>query len=135
MRSSRGPNRFMRDDIALLRDMLDYAETAISFVNGRDRRDLDSDRMLYLALIRALEVIGEAASQVSSAGRASFNDLPWQQMIGMRNRLIHAYIAVNADIVWNTTVNSLPPLIAALNRILADAGPATGDGGATSEER
>jgi uncharacterized protein with HEPN domain len=113
----------MKDDTTRLRDMLEYARTAQAFVAGRNRRDLDSDRMLYLALLRALEIVGEAASQVSPAGRSTFSSLPWRQIIGMRNRLIHAYTDVNPDVVWATVADSLPPLIAELERILPeDAG-------------
>lgn len=109
----------MRDDLDLLRDMLDYARTATEFVVGRTRQDLDNDRLLLLGLIRALEVIGEAASQVSPPKRAALGILPWREMVGMRNRLIHAYATTDADIVWYTVTRSLPPLIADLERIIA----------------
>ena len=110
----------MKDDTTRLRDMLEYTRTARAFAAGRDRRDLDNDRMLYLALLRALEIVGEAASQVSPAGRTTFSSLPWRQIIGMRNRLIHAYTDVNPDVVWTTVANSLPPLIAELEQILPE---------------
>lgn len=109
----------MRDDRILLQDMLDYARSATNFISGHVRQDLDSDQLLLLGLIRALEVIGEAASQVSRTKRTSLGTLPWREMIGMRNRLIHAYAAIDPDMVWYTVTNSLPPLIADLERILA----------------
>ena len=107
--------------------MVDAAEQALSFVQGRLRADLDADAMLRLALTRAVEIVGEAAAQVTDAGRAELPDVPWPQVIGMRNRLVHAYFDINGDILWDTVLIALPLLLvqlrAALAASAADRGP------------
>jgi uncharacterized protein with HEPN domain len=79
-----------KDDRIRLQHMLDAANEALTFIRSRIRADLDNDRMLVLSLIRELEIIGEAASQVSRETRSQASTIPWQDIIGMRNRLIHA---------------------------------------------
>lgn len=108
-------------DVIRLRHMRDAAREAGTFTAGRSRDDLDTDRMLVLALIKLVEIIGEAANQVSADGRAACPGLPWQDIIAMRNRLIHAYFAINRDIVWQTIKVDLPPLIDELDRLLPAA--------------
>lgn len=81
------------DDRWRIRHMIEAAEQALAFVEGRDRSDLEGDAMLRLALTRAVEVVGEAATKVSDAGRAERPGVPWLQIAGMRNRLVHAYSA------------------------------------------
>lgn len=100
--------------------MLDSAREASSFVSGRSREDLDTDRMLALALVRSIEIIGEAGARISEGGRAEAPELPWAEIVGMRNRLIHAYFDVNLDVVWQTANQDLPPLIATLESILSE---------------
>jgi uncharacterized protein with HEPN domain len=90
--------------------MADAIEAAAKFVQGRSRKDLETDRMLVFALVRAAEIIGEAASRVSAEGRARLSAVPWSSIVGMRNRLIHAYFDVDLDILWNTVTEALPPL-------------------------
>lgn len=99
------------DDRWRISHMIEAAEQALSFVSGRCREDLDTDVMLRLALTRAIEIVGEAAAKVSEQGRAELPDLPWQQVVGMRNRLVHAYFDVNLNILWDTVHLALPPLI------------------------
>lgn len=113
-------------DEVRLRHMLDAARSVRRFAEGRQREDLDTDEMLAFAIVRGLEVIGEAASQVSAAGRAACPDLPWASIIGMRHRLIHAYFEVDLDRVWDTVTDSIPPVIAALENLLE--GQAEGGG-------
>jgi uncharacterized protein with HEPN domain len=74
--------------------------------------------MLAFAVVRGLEIIGEAASQVSEATRQACPDIPWPLIVGMRHRLIHAYFDVDLDRVWDTVMLDLPPLIMALERVL-----------------
>ena len=107
-----------RDDAVRLRHMLDAAREALSFVKGRGRLDLDANRQLTLAIIKDIEIIGEAASRVSAEGRLACPDIPWQDCIIVRNRLIHGYFDVDLDIVWSTVNQELPPLIAELERLL-----------------
>jgi uncharacterized protein with HEPN domain len=89
-----------------LHHIVDALKSAISFVRGRDRKDLDSDEMLLFALVRAIEIVGEAASKVTVETRAGLTGLPWDSMIGMRNRLVHAYFDINRDILWTTVTEA-----------------------------
>ena len=105
-------------DRVRLRHLADALNSAISFARGRNRSDLDSDEMLLFALVRAVEIAGEAASKITAETRAEFPDLPWSAMAGMRNRLIHAYFDVNRDILWTTVTEAAPPLVERLETIL-----------------
>ncbi len=102
------------DDGVRVRHMIEASEHALTFVAGRERADLDRDAMLCLALTRAVEIVGEAAGRVSEAGCAELVEVPWAQIIGMRNRLIRAYFDINRDILWDTVQLALPPLLAQL---------------------
>lgn len=110
-------------DTIRVRHMVAAAHEAVGFAAGRQRAHLDQDRMLVLAVVKALELIGEAASKVSPAARAGAPNVPWAAIIGMRNRLIHGYFAINLDIVWTTVTAELPPLIAELDSLLAPIDP------------
>ena len=101
--------------------MIEAAERALEFVKGRQRADLDTDSMLCLAVTRAVEIVGEAAAQVSDAGRGELRDVPWTQIVGMRNRLVHAYFDINRQILWDTVQLALPPLIAQLKSAIRGA--------------
>jgi uncharacterized protein with HEPN domain len=90
------------EDRVRLRHMVEAAESAVQFLAGRQRPDLDQDRMLLFAVVRAIEVLGEAASQVSAETRDTHAGIPWRAIIGMRNRLIHAYFEINTETVWQT---------------------------------
>ncbi|NQU25614.1 MAG: DUF86 domain-containing protein [Candidatus Nealsonbacteria bacterium] len=105
------------DDTTRLRHMFDAAKEAVSFVADKQRADLDDDRQLVLALTKCIEIIGEAASRIGEEARDRWPDIPWPQITGMRNRLIHAYYSIDLDILWDTVVTNLPPLIVALARI------------------
>lgn len=89
-------------DLVRLRHMLDSANAILSFIKDKHRADLDSDRLLVSGIIRELEIIGEAAGKISEETKSRFPNLPWKQIIGMRNRLIHAYFDIDHDIVWQT---------------------------------
>ena len=104
-------------DTVRLRHMLDAAREAIRFAAGRRRSDLDKDRQLVFSLVKALEIVGEAASQASCEARQENPQLPWQDMIGMRHRLVHAYYDINLDILWRTLQEDLPTLIETLEAI------------------
>ncbi|MFZ5994799.1 MAG: DUF86 domain-containing protein [Thermodesulfobacteriota bacterium] len=107
-----------RDDIVYVRHILDAARKAIIFTQNRTREALDSDEMLSLSLVRLLEIIGEAANSVSVGFQEKYTQIPWKKMIGLRNRLIHGYFDINLDIVWDTIVEDLPPLVAKLGKII-----------------
>ena len=107
-----------KDDRVRLQHMLDAANEALTFIQGRKRADLDNDRMLVLSLVRELEIFGEAASKVSWETRSQSRAIPWQDISGTRNRLIHAYFDINLDVVWKTVTRDLPLLKAELEKIL-----------------
>jgi len=89
-------------------------------VHEKIRKDLESDRILSLALVRLLEIIGEAANRVSKEGRMRYPQIPWLPIVSLRNRLIHGYDSVDMDILWGIIKGDLPPLIAELERIFLE---------------
>lgn len=108
------------DDIVRLRHMLDHAREAVAMLAGKERADLQSERMLELALVRLIEIVGEAAARVSPEGQERYPLIPWREVVGMRNRLVHGYDSVDLDVLWDTIEDDLPPLIAELERILGE---------------
>jgi len=98
--------------------MIEAAETACNFVSARTRTDLDSDQLLAFALVRAIEIVGEAASKVSALTRQATADVPWSLMISMRNRVVHAYFDIDHDVVWKTATEELPILLPVLRGII-----------------
>jgi len=98
--------------------ILDAAQEAVSFSEGRCRADLDTDRKVNLSLVRLLEIIGEAAHGLSQEFRQEYPDLPWKSMVGIRDRLIHGYFDINLDVVWKTVIEDLPHVIAQLEKIV-----------------
>ncbi len=102
-----------------LMHMVEAARQALSFVQGRKRSDLDIDVQLCLALLRALEVVGEAASRVTPETCAAHPEIPWRLAVSTRNRLIHAYFDIDLDIVWTTVTEALPKLLPLLDAVLA----------------
>jgi uncharacterized protein with HEPN domain len=107
-----------RDDRIRLQHMLDAAQDAVSFIQGRVQTDLSNDRMLLLALVKSIEIVGEAAGQLSADTREMAPHLPWRAMIAMRNRLVHGYFDVDPDLVWKTATDELPALIVDLRALL-----------------
>ncbi len=107
-----------KDDQIRVRHMIDAAETAIRFLQGKTRSDLDANQMLLFAVVRAVEIIGEAAVKLSDATRLSAPSVPWPAIIAMRNRLIHGYFDIDSDIVWATVTLELPPLLPKLRSLL-----------------
>ena len=107
-----------RDPLVALRHMLDHAREAVELARGKTRADLDADRLLQLALTRLVEIIGEAASRVSTAVQERHPELPWREAIGARNRLIHGYDFVDLDILWEIVANDLPLLVTQVEQVL-----------------
>jgi uncharacterized protein with HEPN domain len=107
-----------RSDKASLCHMLDHVTEAIAVAEGRSRTDLESDRLLNLALVRLLEIVGEAATRVTEDRRCRSPEIPWADIIGLRNRLIHGYDVVDFDILWDIVRDDLPPLATELRKAL-----------------
>jgi len=108
-----------KSDIQYLGDMLDYAREALNLIANRARPEYDNDRALQLALSHAIMIIGEAASRVSASTRDASPEIEWSRISGMRNRLVHDYGNVDRGIVWDSTIEDVPPLITALEKIMS----------------
>ncbi|MBU0543782.1 MAG: DUF86 domain-containing protein [Proteobacteria bacterium] len=107
-----------KDDFIRMRHMLEAAGEAVLFARNRTRKDLDNDRMLTLSIVKSVELIGEAASRISKESRNTHPEIPWNDIVAMRNRLIHVYFDIDLDRVWDTLTDDLPPLISALEKIV-----------------
>jgi len=110
----------MSRDGAYLLDILESARVAIDYLTGKTQSEFLSDRQCQDAVIRRLEIIGEAARKVSQETRTSFPHLPWTEMVSMRNRMIHVYDDVDLGVVWDTVRIDLPKLMQQLEPIVAD---------------
>ncbi len=108
----------MQRDDALLYDILESARLAVSYLQETSKEDFLADVQLQDAVIRRIEIIGEAARSVSKPTKASFPKLPWRDMTDMRNFLVHQYGDVDIDVVWDTVEFDLPFLIAELERVV-----------------
>jgi uncharacterized protein with HEPN domain len=108
-----------KDDLIRFFHMLDAARETLSFIEGKSRIDLNTNRMLVLSLVKDVEIIGEAASKVSQETIEKIPQIPWAKIIGMRNRLIHAYFEVDLDVLWKTVIDDIPPLIEELEKVVS----------------
>lgn len=92
--------------------MLEASREAAAFARGKDHREtLKGDRILLLAAVRCIEIVGEAASKIGPEVRLQYGQIPWANIVGMRNRLIHAYFDIDTDLVCDTLIDDLPRLI------------------------
>jgi uncharacterized protein with HEPN domain len=115
----------MSKDSAYLADILRAAKAIRQFVDGVNKEQFIANEEKYEAVNRKFEIIGEAARHLSPQMRACLPDIPWTLITAMRNILIHDYDDVNLNVVWNTTRNDLPPLIAKIDAYLAQHPPET----------
>ena len=106
-------------DIVRMQHMLEATSKAVAYTDGFERSVLDTDEMRALAVVRLLEILGEAARAVSDTTRARHPTIPWRQIAGTRDRLIHGYEAVDLDIVWAIVTADLPALVIELKQALA----------------
>jgi len=114
-------------DEAYVLDMLIWARRALRFVADLDERDFLTDELVLSATIRALEVVGEAARSVSDEYRMTHSAIPWSAIIGMRNRLAHAYHNVDPREVWRAATHDCPALVSLLEPLVPPDPPATPD--------
>ena len=101
-----------------LNDILEAARKAIEFVDEMDSAILADDDKTEFAVIRALEIVGEAARRIPAPFREQHPDIPWSEMAGMRDKLIHDYFGVDLDVVLKTVREDLPPLITAIQALV-----------------
>ena len=109
-------------DLVYVGHMLDMARKAVGKIQGLSREAYDADENLRLALIHLIQVIGEAARQVSREFSDTHPEIQWSDIIGMRHKVVHDYLGVDEDIVWQVVSKDLPKLVAALEPI-APPGP------------
>jgi uncharacterized protein with HEPN domain len=107
------------EDRIRITHMRDACESVSRFIEGKSSADLAGDQMLQFALVRAIEIIGEAAGRVSEDVQKAAPEIPWREAVGIRNRLVHAYFDVDLSILWRTAVESVPPLQERLDKLLA----------------
>ena len=117
MTGYRGPTA---RDLDALGHMMVASSWALAIAEGRNQEDFHQDLQLYLALVKAVEIVGEAATRISSATRGSEAEIPWAQIIAMRNHLVHGYDTIRRDRVWLTVQEDLPPLVEQLRRLMPD---------------
>jgi len=106
------------DDNVRLRHMLDNTREAMAIAADRRRADLDGDRLLELGLVRLIEIVGEAAAKVTDDFRSDHPQIPWPQIVAMRNRLVHGYDEIDLDVLWDTIRDDLPSLATELAKLL-----------------
>ncbi len=106
------------EDKTRMQHILDEAGEACKYTEGISFSEFVKDGKTVRAVMRAIEVIGEAASKISIGFRKEHPDIPWQKIVGMRNRLIHVYFDIDYEIIWQTVNENLPPLIEQLQSIL-----------------
>jgi uncharacterized protein with HEPN domain len=113
----------LKADAIRLRHMIDAADQALAFVADKPRTELDKDQALALALVKLIEIFGEAASKISRDVKSQSPEIPWPDIIAMRNRLIHGYFDVNLDIIWRTVNEEMPPIARQIERLLSSSDP------------
>ena len=109
-----------REYVGYLRDILDTAQKARRFVEGVDFDSFVANDEKVFAVMQALQIIGEAAKKVPKSARERYTDVPWRDVAGMRDKLIHDYFSVNLRRLWQTVQDDLPALQATIERMLAD---------------
>ena len=112
-----------KDDAVYYAHMVEAARKAMRLMAGKTREEFERDEVLQLAIVHLLQIVGEAARLVSPRGRATVSQLPWKLITGMRHKLVHDYLHVDLDIVWDTVQRSLKPLVAELEPHLPPAPP------------
>lgn len=112
----------LRDESYLL-DILIFARDASDLSAGLGWDEFKTSRVHQLAISKTLELIGEAASKISSETKAAHPEIPWNEMVGMRNRLVHDYLRVNLQKVWDTIQNDITPLINSIEPLVPQDDP------------
>ena len=107
------------NDRIRLQHMLENAQPARRFAEGKSREDLDTDELLLFGLDKAVQIVCEAAYKVTPEFQAEYAQIPWGEIIGMRHLVVHVYYELDIDVLWETVTDDLPPLIAQIQEILS----------------
>lgn len=108
-------------DLIRIRHMFEAANDALTFATGRQRSDLDSDRQMLLSIVKSIEIIGEAASKVSTSAQQKHPDIPWHAIVTMRHRLVHGYFDIDHEVVWQTLLTDIPTLLRQLEDVMTQS--------------
>jgi len=109
-----------RDPIVYILDMLNFSESALTFIHGYTFKLFSTDEKTLFAVIRAIEIIGEASKKVPKSLKEKYSHIPWREIAGMRDKVVHEYFGVDKKVVWHTVKNDLPNLKKQLDKILKD---------------
>ena len=101
-----------------VQDMIDCCEKALSYTEGLDMKGFIADSLKYDATIRNIEIIGEAATHVPRDLRDVYSEIPWNAIIGTRNRIVHAYMGIDDGIIWSIIQDAIPSMLPELRRLL-----------------
>ena len=107
-----------KKDLIYIEHMLEMTEKAIEAIKSKKRKDYDGDEVLRMGLTHFVQVVGEAARNVSIQFQQEHPEIPWRQIIGMRHRIVHDYMRVDEDVLWEVVSNDLPALLPHLEKII-----------------
>ena len=107
----------LNDDPTRLRHIIEAAREALGYVDGMDRNEFKASRPMQHSVVRCIEIVGEASSRLSAALREANPQIPWTDIIGMRNRIVHAYFDMDTEIVWRTAREDFPGFLAEIELI------------------
>ncbi|HHL45439.1 MAG TPA: DUF86 domain-containing protein [Gammaproteobacteria bacterium] len=102
-------------------DMIGFAEKVLAYTQGMDQHSFCDSGITYDAVMRNLELIGEAAGHIPETVRDQHPEIPWRIMVATRNRLIHAYLGIDDDIIWSIIQDDIPDLLASLKKLKQDS--------------
>ncbi len=109
-----------RDWRLYVQDMIEFAEQAVVYAEGMDQRAFTADRRTYDATLRNIELLGEAATHVPESVREGHPQIEWRQIMATRNRVAHAYMGIDDDVIWDIIQTEIPSLLVELKRLLEE---------------
>ena len=114
------PDDETRDWRLYVQDMIEFGERAVAYAQGLDQQAFTADRRTYDATLRNIELLGEAATHVPESVREACPQIEWRQVVATRNRVAHAYMGIDDDVIWDIIQTDIPDLLAALRKLLEE---------------